>query len=247
MKADIFSDIHLDHWVRYYRRFLQQEVPKENLLLNFIHKHKRNDIVIFAGDSGNGYAWYQYVVDFLKKHYKTVISTPGNHCFYHEQGDFAKDHSVIQDVEGLKVLSCPLWTNFRGKAGWGEIAQRNISDFAQIKDLREAKVPWQLMQSEAHKYMRQIRDEKPDIVVTHFPIITKSIAAKYEGQELNTYFCNDEPDLVREVKPKLWVHGHTHTQFDYMFEGTRFMSNPIGYPFENFDSLSGAEMLYVEV
>jgi hypothetical protein len=28
----------------------------------------------------------------------------------------------------------------------------------------------------------------------------------------------------------LWVHGHTHSSFDYLLNGTRVVCNPRGYP-----------------
>jgi Icc-related predicted phosphoesterase len=69
--------------------------------------------------------------------------------------------------------------------------------------------------------------------MTHFPPILQSEHPKYAGDPYNPYFVNDLPDLVRELKPKLWVHGHTHSAFDYEFEGVRVVCNPIGYPGEN--------------
>ena len=28
----------------------------------------------------------------------------------------------------------------------------------------------------------------------------------------------------------VWIHGHTHTSFDYRIQGTRVVCNPRGYP-----------------
>jgi len=39
---------------------------------------------------------------------------------------------------------------------------------------------------------------------------------------------SDLPSLVR-APVALWVHGHTHTAFDYFAEGTRVICNPRGY------------------
>ena len=33
----------------------------------------------------------------------------------------------------------------------------------------------------------------------------------------------------------LWIHGHTHTRFDYRVRGTRVVCNPRGYPGEPTD------------
>ena len=33
-------------------------------------------------------------------------------------------------------------------------------------------------------------------------------------------------------KAALWIHGHTHTAFDYWVQGTRIVCNPRGYAHE---------------
>ena len=35
--------------------------------------------------------------------------------------------------------------------------------------------------------------------------------------------------LIEERKPALWVHGHTHTSFNYTIGPTRVVCNPLGY------------------
>jgi hypothetical protein len=37
---------------------------------------------------------------------------------------------------------------------------------------------------------------------------------------------------VRELQPKLWIHGHTHDRCDYVLAETRVVANPLGYPNE---------------
>jgi hypothetical protein len=39
---------------------------------------------------------------------------------------------------------------------------------------------------------------------------------------------NDLPALVR-APVSLWIHGHTHTAFDYTVGNTRVVCNPRGY------------------
>ena len=36
-------------------------------------------------------------------------------------------------------------------------------------------------------------------------------------------------DLMEELRPHLWVHGHLHHSVDYVCGGTRVLSNPRGY------------------
>ena len=47
-------------------------------------------------------------------------------------------------------------------------------------------------------------------------------------------FASNLDALIEERRPALWVHGHTHTSFDYEFAGgTRVICNPKGYGNEN--------------
>jgi hypothetical protein len=46
---------------------------------------------------------------------------------------------------------------------------------------------------------------------------------------MNGGFASQMPDEFFKV-PTLWIHGHTHTRFDYQVEGCRIVCNPRGYP-----------------
>jgi len=66
------------------------------------------------------------------------------------------------------------------------------------------------------------------IVVTHHAPHRLSLAERYANDRVSAGFINDLSMLVR--KPvALWVHGHTHTSFDYTVNGTRVVCNPRGY------------------
>lgn len=66
------------------------------------------------------------------------------------------------------------------------------------------------------------------IVVTHHAPHRLSLAARYADDRVSSGFVSDLPDLVR-APVALWVHGHTHTAFDYTLNGTRVVCNPRGY------------------
>ncbi|AOK29972.1 MULTISPECIES: metallophosphoesterase [Burkholderia] len=67
------------------------------------------------------------------------------------------------------------------------------------------------------------------IVVTHHAPHRASLAARYAGDLVSSGFVNDLPALVRPPV-SLWIHGHTHTSFDYTTaNGTRVVCNPHGY------------------
>ncbi|MBN3755943.1 metallophosphoesterase [Paraburkholderia sp. Tr-20389] len=66
------------------------------------------------------------------------------------------------------------------------------------------------------------------IVVTHHAPHRRSLAERYADDPVSSGFVNHLPSLVREPVA-LWVHGHTHTAFDYVENGTRVVCNPRGY------------------
>lgn len=67
------------------------------------------------------------------------------------------------------------------------------------------------------------------IVVTHHAPHRLSLAEKYADDLVSAGFVSHLPELVR-APVSLWIHGHTHTPFDYTVDGTRVVCNPRGYP-----------------
>jgi calcineurin-like phosphoesterase family protein len=70
---------------------------------------------------------------------------------------------------------------------------------------------------------------KDAFVVTHHFPTKKSIATHYVNNPLNMFFMCDMEDLILERKPRMWVHGHTHSSFNYMLDETHIVCNPLGY------------------
>lgn len=66
------------------------------------------------------------------------------------------------------------------------------------------------------------------IVVTHHAPHRQSLAERYAGDRVSAGFVSHLPELVR-APVALWIHGHTHTPFDYTVNGTRVVCNPRGY------------------
>jgi len=247
MKIDIFSDLHLDHWMaKIYRGELASKV-----LRKFIEAGKSEaDTVFFAGDAGNGYPWYELVMKTLAEYYDIVIGTPGNHDFYKSEGNMLANHTTEGFLADYTFLATPLWTNFRNKDGFGRLARRSISDFNQIEALKhheDIDEPWRIMQRVHKECVADLMEFKPNIAMTHFGPIVQSIHPKYEGDALNTYFCNDLKEEFEAINACVWIHGHTHSQMDYTHLDTRVVAHPIGYPFENYEELIGVRMKTIYV
>lgn len=227
MKIDIYSDIHLDSWLTNYS---EQEI-------RFLPT-KGTDLCLFAGDAGNGPDWYGRVIRLLKGKYKKVIGVPGNHDWYNSgsyQGlvDLNRHDpsNQVYKIGDKTIVTATLWTDFRDSESAMAVAERTITDFRAIPGMTG-----KMMKSLHYKALNFIGDCRADIlgpidvIMTHFAPIVNSVHPAYAGSSmLNPYFVNDNPYLVENSKPKLWVHGHTHKKFDYEFKGVRVVANPIGY------------------
>jgi len=67
------------------------------------------------------------------------------------------------------------------------------------------------------------------VVITHHAPSFGSLHAQYAGNPWNPCFMSDLEHLMGD-KVDLWLHGHTHNNFDYRVNGTRVVCNPRGYP-----------------
>jgi 3',5'-cyclic AMP phosphodiesterase CpdA len=66
------------------------------------------------------------------------------------------------------------------------------------------------------------------IVVTHHAPHRSSLADRFANDLSSAGFISHLTDLVGPPVA-LWIHGHTHTPFDYVANGTRVVCNPRGY------------------
>ena len=83
-------------------------------------------------------------------------------------------------------------------------------------------------------YIRIITEgnhDKKFVVVGHHTPSPFSIHPKYAHDKLmNGGYHSDLIDFILErPQIKLWTHGHTHEEFDYMIGSTRVVCNPRGY------------------
>lgn len=77
--------------------------------------------------------------------------------------------------------------------------------------------------------------ERDVIVVTHHCPSPRSCAPHYKNEVLMNGAFNSNLDYMMEMADnvKMWIHGHTHDEFDYRIGITRVICNPRGYPKEN--------------
>lgn len=160
-------------------------------------------------------------------------------------------------IDGVRFLGCILWTDFqlpvRQPSGGSEVdvgralseANRCMNDFRLIEVLSPSKnrprFPERTRQLQASDALamhwtdrdwlrRQLAQpfDGSTVVVTHHAPSIGSVAERYAADWLTPAFVSHLPDEFFTV-PSLWVHGHTHTGFDYLRSRCRVVSNPRGY------------------
>ena len=73
-------------------------------------------------------------------------------------------------------------------------------------------------------------DTKYVVVGHHAPSRLSTHAMYANDTVMNGGFSSDMNDFIQDhPQIRLWTHGHTHHEFDYMIGGTRVVCNPRGY------------------
>lgn len=76
-------------------------------------------------------------------------------------------------------------------------------------------------------------DGHDDIIITHHLPSMRSVGSMYKGSRTNAFYVHDHVERLISHgpdKPRLWIHGHTHSSNDYMLGNVRVICNPGGYP-----------------
>lgn len=226
MKIRPLSDLHTE-WYR-------KPIP----LLESL-PHPEADLLVLAGDIGSvGHLDdLAQVFAFFKARYPEVVYVPGNHEYYGKHHGAVEvripDVALQAGVHYLKpgvrvrvadreVVGCALW--FRET----KVAEHEslITDFHVISDF----VPWVYRENKRHIEWLEQSVKEGTIVITHHLPAHASVHPRYAGSDLNRFFVCDMEKLILERNPALWIHGHTHSAFDYTLGTTRIVANPLGYP-----------------
>ncbi len=218
----------------------------------FTYVDQGEDVVVLAGDiaTPDRRGRFCRLLDSIEK---PVVLVTGNHDYY--RGTLDKVDADMRDLQlrypqlrvlqdstveilGVRFVGGTLWTDmnlYQTREESSRIAQRCISDFSEIQHEGRPINPTDMLSrwiTCRDEIERQRADKRPMVVVTHFVPCRRSVAPQYQGNTCNPYFCSDCADLFGDPVA-VWIHGHTHTCFDYQHRGTRVVCNPRGYPDEN--------------
>ena len=131
-------------------------------------------------------------------------------------------------VKGYKIALATLWSDLSNLLDWFHY-QRHLNDCRLIAGLTQERYQEAYL---THKTF--LFNSGADIIVTHHGPSYKSVTERFIGSELNPGFVTElsEEILSMENPPKLWIHGHVHSEHDYMIGDTRIICHPRGYPGE---------------
>ena len=218
MRVGLISDVHTRHGTRL------PEIP-ENL-----------DLLVLAGDVGET----EHILHRIKNSWSKgarVAYLPGNHEYY--GFDFDSVHGLYDNSDilfnrgslliGNKTIHfATLWSHLRTPQEeyvykWGLNDCKMIRGWSPQRQNQE--------HLETVKWLWDVT-QPGDLIFTHHSPHFSSVVPKWKGSEYNCCFHTDLSDFIKEKKPSLWGHGHIHDPVDYMFEETRVVANPCGYPIE---------------
>jgi len=200
------------------------------------------DVLVLAGDITMAGHYETLVRTFapLADKYPHVLYVPGNHEYYKTwPAEVARNLArleaevpgvVVPDnrvavIEGQRFLAGTMW--FRSDPMATKL-RGFMTDFTVIRGFE----PWVYEQNAA--FERVLADELApgDVVLTHHLPAPGSVWPRFVGSPLNAFFLCDMTPHIQARRPKLWIHGHTHTRCDYRLGDTRVVANPLGYPKE---------------
>ena len=230
MKIDVISDLHLTCFKDFGDDFIASWVPQA-------------EVLILAGDVGEFHWWLMGLerIKALSEKYEHALYIAGNHDYYgttlaegdahfrEVEAEIPNFHFLEQDIleiNDVKFAGCSLW--FReDPSGW--IYEKWMNDFSYIKQFKPAVYD---RNEGSQSFLRQLPHDI-GVVITHHLPTRHSVHEKYTGDACNRFFLCGIDDVILELQPKVWIHGHTHIPFDYRMDDTRILCNPMGYPREN--------------
>lgn len=211
IKLGIISDIHLEY-------------------SNWDFIPDNDTFYIIAGDIGGGYAMREW---FLERFNDNVFWILGNHDYWgrlfpQEFDDVKTKYIPCEGLTNLKIAGATLWTNLSNWNDWIAFTN-NMGDYERINLVGYDNY------NNTHRIHRDyLLNSEADIIVSHHCPSYKSLVKRFAESDYNSSFCSnlDERILAMKKPPKLWIHGHTHTEHDYMIGNTRVICHPRGYPYE---------------
>jgi hypothetical protein len=225
------------------RHFKKDMYNKDMVLLEHERKDQRPD------------RWYRFMEEECSK-YREVVYVMGNHEHYgfQYQKSYAHIASQLPDnvtllenqthtIDDVVFIGATLWTDMNNADPLTMFHMKSaMNDYRQVTMFNESKNAYHKLSPEktvedhykSRQFIRETVENKFDqkfVVVTHHAPSKASTKPQYANDTLmNGAYSSDLSEFIlSNPQIKLWTHGHTHDQFDYMIGSTRIICNPRGY------------------
>ena len=202
---------------------------------------------------------YNNFVTRCSERFPQVILIMGNHEHYHGdyaatantiRGTFGDLHNVHfldkewRIINGVLFFGGTLWTDMNGEDPITMLRIRTMmNDFNCVKNgiKTDDRYYSTFMPEDAvedHKaFLKGLDDvlalhpNLSTVVVGHHAPSRASTHSRYANEKImnGAYSTNLDNWILDRRQIKLWTHGHTHHDFDYMIGTTRVVCNPRGY------------------
>ena len=197
--------------------------------------------------------------DFIErccKRFPHVVLITGNHEHYH--GNFAETHWILRKVfadftnlyildkqftiiDNVVFFGGTLWTDMNGSDPDTMRTNRGLmNDYNCINNTSEEGMKVFMPQDSVDDHKKFLAElnkvlgvypTQPTVVVGHHAPSKASTHPRYKNETTmnGAYSSNLDNFILDNRQIKLWTHGHTHEDFDYMIGTTRIVCNPRGY------------------
>lgn len=240
----IASDLHLEQY---------RDRKIEKLVNDFIPGDNRDieSVLVLAGDISSLPEQLVRFIAEVENRFLKVIFVPGNHEYYHnkmtewnESVDEVFKQNLTNTMGAFGNVQTALFDNAFFVFGtlWADggindcqhnAVQKGLYDFKiidfngvpfTVSDMCKLNTQMKVDISEALKNKPPVKS----IVVTHH-LPSHQLCHPRFGAALNGGFASNCGDILRVLKPDIWVFGHTHDTIDRRMLNTRFICNPRGY------------------
>lgn len=235
MKIKLFSDTHFEFYDKHYAD-------------RMINNQEQVKVAVLAGDITTKSTFHDIMKRFVDR-FETVLFVHGNHELY--DSSFETEHDRYRKFELLNPNfkwfenrtvtlldnETGLTQRFVGATMWYPFDSTNLayekymSDFDLIRDCRNT-----VTQSAdfTNRFLNSAV-QKDDVVITHHLPSHDCNHPKWRNSQLSRFFVYPQDHLILDRQPKAWLFGHTHDPHESVLGQTRLISNPYGYPHEQFN------------
>ncbi len=233
MKLQVWSDLHTEFWD-----------GRELLTFRHLPIEKDLDFLVVAGDTVvpgyQGSVLVESIFAAISEMARHVLLVLGNHEYYRGSKAWteAQIRTAIARWPNIHLLDNSEITlderHFVGGVMWYPVGDgMNFAFARQMADAFEIQnFTWAERENAIFNNVVNALAGPETVVITHHLPHIGTVPQQHRGSNLNRFFVSDQSYTMKTRRPRLWLFGHTHTPCDVMYEATRLVCNPYGYPQE---------------